>query len=563
MAGSTSFGVRQCLALWQSASAASPQALPLRSLAGHAVQRPCKAIGTDAIERAQAHSPFLALALRPPARARRAARSAATARPRWPAARRAGEGAPDVAVGAAARAAGAGDRAGDRRPGRRVSARRGSWPSSAPSPTGRSTRRSPMPSAAACPMPRPPGFTAIALGKQGAQELNYSSDIDPILLYDPARLPRRERDEPGEAAQRYAADGGRDARRAQTGEGYVFRVDLRLRPASEVSPLAISFDAALSHYESSALAWERAAFIRARAAAGDVAAGEAFLAAIRPFVWRRSLDFSAIEEIRRLTARIREAYRGPREPGPGFDLKRGRGGHPRGRVLRPDPPADLRRAPARAAPARHARRARCAGGRRRDRRRGRRRSSASAYDRLRTIEHRLQMVARPADPCAAGRRGRRSTASPGSTGWPTARRWSPSCTRSAGRWPSATIACSAPANQAPPPAPVGRRSRTCASGCASGAGALARDDPQLARRRGARGARRDAARPARGARPARPSPTTRWPAGKRCSTRLPSAVNLFRLFEQRPGLLELVLRMLTLARRWPTSWRAGPTCSTG
>ena len=97
----------------------------------------------------------------------------------------------------------------------------------------------------------------------------------------------------------------------QTAEGYVFRVDLRLRPASEVSPLAICFDAALTHYESSALAWERAAFIRARAAAGDVAAGEAFLRAIRPFVWRRSLDFGAIEEIRRLTARIRESHAGP------------------------------------------------------------------------------------------------------------------------------------------------------------------------------------------------------------------------------------------------------------
>src|SRR5690606_35902961 len=103
----------------------------------------------------------------------------------------------------------------------------------------------------------------------------------------------------------------------QTGEGYVLRVDLRLRPASEVSPLALPFGAALSHYESSALAWERAAYIRARAAAGDVAAGEEFLSAIRPFVWRRSLDFTALEEIRRLTTRIREAYRGPLQPGPG------------------------------------------------------------------------------------------------------------------------------------------------------------------------------------------------------------------------------------------------------
>ena len=169
------------------------------------------------------------------------------------------------------------------------------------------------------------GMIALALGKHGAGELNYSSDIDPILLYDPAVLPRRERDEPAEAANRYAREVVRLLSEV-TADGFVFRVDLRLRPASEVSPLAIPVDGALTHYESSALAWERAAFIRARAAAGDVAAGERFLAAIRPFVWRRSLDFGAIGEIRRLTARIRASHAGPRVPGPGFNLKLGRGG---------------------------------------------------------------------------------------------------------------------------------------------------------------------------------------------------------------------------------------------
>lgn len=171
----------------------------------------------------------------------------------------------------------------------------------------------------------PAGFVGLALGKHGAQELNYSSDIDPILLFDPATLPRRERDEPGEAAQRVARRVV-ETLAAVTDEGYVFRVDLRLRPASEVSPLAISFDAALTHYESSALAWERAAFIRARACAGDIAQGEDFLAAIRPFVWRKGLDFGAIAEISRLTARIRDANRASQVPGPGFDLKKGRGG---------------------------------------------------------------------------------------------------------------------------------------------------------------------------------------------------------------------------------------------
>lgn len=175
------------------------------------------------------------------------------------------------------------------------------------------------------PDAKPKGFIALALGKHGAGELNYSSDIDPIFLYDPETLPRRERDEPAEAAQRYAREIVRTLSE-NTHEGYVFRVDLRLRPASEVSPLAISLNAATTHYESLALAWERAAFIRARACSGDIAAGEAFLENIRSFIWRRSLDFGAIDEIRRLSARIRERYAGPRHPGPGFDVKQGRGG---------------------------------------------------------------------------------------------------------------------------------------------------------------------------------------------------------------------------------------------
>ncbi|MEL6878639.1 MAG: glutamine-synthetase adenylyltransferase, partial [Pseudomonadota bacterium] len=172
---------------------------------------------------------------------------------------------------------------------------------------------------------KPIGFYALALGKQGAHELNYSSDIDPILLYDPETLPCRERDDPGDAAQRYAR-GIVKLLTENTADGFVFRVDLRLRPASEISPLAVPSGAAWAHYESAALAWERAAFIRSRAAAGDIAAGEAFLERIKPFVWRSALDFGAVEEIRRLTAQIRLNYDGPQRPGPGFDIKRGRGG---------------------------------------------------------------------------------------------------------------------------------------------------------------------------------------------------------------------------------------------
>jgi len=175
------------------------------------------------------------------------------------------------------------------------------------------------------PGAEPRGFSAIALGKQGSRELNYSSDIDPILLFDPATLPCRPREAPEDAAVRIAR---RVVEILQTrnGDGYVLRVDLRLRPSPEVTPIALSVDAAISYYESLALPWERAAFIRARAAAGDVALGQCFLAAVAPFVWRRALDFGAIGEIRGISRRIRDHYAQGQAFGPGFDLKRGRGG---------------------------------------------------------------------------------------------------------------------------------------------------------------------------------------------------------------------------------------------
>ncbi|MEO6225512.1 MAG: bifunctional [glutamine synthetase] adenylyltransferase/[glutamine synthetase]-adenylyl-L-tyrosine phosphorylase [Sphingomicrobium sp.] len=171
----------------------------------------------------------------------------------------------------------------------------------------------------------PQGFAVIAMGKLGSHELNYSSDVDLLLLFDPALLPRRERDDPGEAAVRI----GRrliELLQKRTADGYVERVDLRLRPSPEVTPIALPIDAAISHYESSALPWERAAFIRARAAAGDVALGQRFLDAIQPFVWRRSLDFGVIDEVRQISARIRDHFAQNSKIGPGFDLKRGRGG---------------------------------------------------------------------------------------------------------------------------------------------------------------------------------------------------------------------------------------------
>src|SRR5947208_7674635 len=175
------------------------------------------------------------------------------------------------------------------------------------------------------PGAEPQGFAVIAMGKLGSHELNYSSDVDLLLLFDPDELPRRARDEPGEAAVRI----GRrliELLQKRTADGYVERVDLRLRPSPDVTPIALPLHAPISHYESSAVPASRAAFIRARAAAGDVALGQRFLDAIQPFVWRRSLDFGVIDEVRQISARIRDHFAQNAQIAPGFDLMRGRGG---------------------------------------------------------------------------------------------------------------------------------------------------------------------------------------------------------------------------------------------
>jgi [glutamine synthetase] adenylyltransferase / [glutamine synthetase]-adenylyl-L-tyrosine phosphorylase len=169
------------------------------------------------------------------------------------------------------------------------------------------------------------GFAVIGLGKHGGQELNYSSDIDPIFLFDPKTLPHREREDVAESAVRI----GRrviELLSARDEYGYVFRVDMRLRPSPEVTPITLPVEGAISYYESSALAWEQAAFIRSRVAAGDRALGDYFLKAIQPFIWRRSMDFGQIANIRAMTGQIRDHYHAGQVLGPGYDLKRGRGG---------------------------------------------------------------------------------------------------------------------------------------------------------------------------------------------------------------------------------------------
>ena len=236
----------------------------------------------------------------------------------------------------------------------------------------------------------PAGFAVIGLGKHGGQELNYSSDIDPIFLYDPQTLPRREREDVADAAVRI----GRrviELLSARDENGYVFRVDMRLRPSPEVTPIAIPVEAAISYYESSALAWEQAAFIRARVAAGDTALGAYFLKSIQPFIWRRSMDFGQIANIRAMSGQIRDHYHEGQTFGPGYDLKRGRGGireceffaqaH---QLIHGGRDPSLRIADTRAALALLAERGRISG--------SDSEVLSSAYGLLRTIEHRLQML---------------------------------------------------------------------------------------------------------------------------------------------------------------------------
>ncbi len=170
------------------------------------------------------------------------------------------------------------------------------------------------------------GMVVLAMGKMGAHELNYSSDIDLIVLFDETR---------------FDPDDFYDARHAmvratrnfcatlsdKTADGYVFRTDLRLRPDPAVTPVCIAMEAAERYYESLGRTWERAAYIKARPCAGDIAAGDRFLEVLRPFIWRRHLDFAAIQDAHDMRLRIRETKgTGGALTIPGHDMKLGQGG---------------------------------------------------------------------------------------------------------------------------------------------------------------------------------------------------------------------------------------------
>lgn len=170
-----------------------------------------------------------------------------------------------------------------------------------------------------------PGLTLIAMGKMGAGELNYSSDIDFSVFFDAERLAQSKAREPRVAAVRLVAPLVR-ALEEVTVDGYVFRTDLRLRPDPGSTPVAVSIASAEHYYQTLGQNWERATFIKARAAAGDCVCGRAFLGSLEPFIWRKHLDFAAVEDVQSIKRQILSAHKSAELGDPVFDVKLGRGG---------------------------------------------------------------------------------------------------------------------------------------------------------------------------------------------------------------------------------------------
>lgn len=169
------------------------------------------------------------------------------------------------------------------------------------------------------------GWILLSMGKGGARELNYSSDVDLIVLFDPERPSLAD---PDEAARLFVRMTQRLVKILQerTPDGYVFRLDLRLRPDPGATAVALSVPAALVYYESMGQNWERAALIKARACAGDIPAGEAFLAEIAPFIWRKSFDYAAIADVHSIKRQIHAVKGHGTIAVAGHNIKLGRGG---------------------------------------------------------------------------------------------------------------------------------------------------------------------------------------------------------------------------------------------
>jgi len=171
----------------------------------------------------------------------------------------------------------------------------------------------------------PSGFIVLAMGKCGAGELNYSSDVDFIVFYDLDRIKVAPSVEPPQFFVRLTRDLVQ-LLEERTGDGYVFRTDLRLRPDPGATQLALSTEAARVYYESFGQNWERAALIKARPCAGDLEAGRELLEELAPFIWRKYLDFAAIADIHAMKRQI-HAHRGFGTIAvAGHNIKVGRGG---------------------------------------------------------------------------------------------------------------------------------------------------------------------------------------------------------------------------------------------
>ena len=186
-------------------------------------------------------------------------------------------------------------------------------------------RRGKLPGAGPDDVQTAGGMVTLAMGKMGAAELNYSSDIDLICLFDQDRY--------GPDWQDARASFIRVTRKMAimlsdiTADGYVFRTDLRLRPDASVTPVCLSMASAEAYYEAHGRTWERAAYIKARPCGGDLAAGARFLQTLTPFVWRKHLDFAAIQDAHDMRLRIRD-HRGlnGRLAVEGHNIKLGQGG---------------------------------------------------------------------------------------------------------------------------------------------------------------------------------------------------------------------------------------------
>ncbi|MTJ80144.1 MAG: bifunctional [glutamine synthetase] adenylyltransferase/[glutamine synthetase]-adenylyl-L-tyrosine phosphorylase [Telmatospirillum sp.] len=172
---------------------------------------------------------------------------------------------------------------------------------------------------------RDSGLIILGMGKLGARELNYSSDIDLIILYDEPRIDYRGRRSVQDFAVRLARELVR-MMEERTAAGYVFRTDLRLRPDPGSTPLAVALEAAETYYEGFGQNWERAAMIKARPVAGDLAAGKSFIQFLRPFIWRKFLDFAAIQDIHSIKRQINAHKGGGKIAVAGHNIKLGRGG---------------------------------------------------------------------------------------------------------------------------------------------------------------------------------------------------------------------------------------------